>query len=112
MLKVGKGFICYCSQGKLGLVLSKKRVQVKYPNGKKGLAYTGIHLQEPDFGKPWSSRKPHIVGMIDTNNGNFKFPGEVKPVVLPNATLIKILQPHNYGIGIEEEEEQDEYADE
>lgn len=111
MLKITKGFICYCSQGKLGLVLSKGKVKVKYPDGNEGLAYIGIHLQDPDFGKRWSSRKPHIVGMVDLNNGNFKFPGEVKAIKLPNSTVVKILQPLAYGIGVEpdEEEELDEY---
>lgn len=98
MLKITKGFICYCQDGKLGLITSERK--------SKGV-YRGIHLLNPDFGKPWESKKPHIVGMIDLQTGNFKFPGEVKPLQLPNATIIKILQPHNYGIGIEAEEDED-----
>lgn len=101
MLKITKGFICYSEEGKLGLVTSENRVKTKT----YGTVYKGINLQEPNFGKVWTSRNPHIVGLFDVNTGNLKFPGKVRPVILPNSTVIKILHPTEYGIKSSEEEE-------
>lgn len=100
MLKITKGFICYSEEGKLGLVTSENRVKTKT----YGTVYKGINLQEPNFGKVWTSRNPHIVGLFDLSTGNLKFPGKVRQVVLPNSTMIRILRPVDYGIGSEEEE--------
>ncbi len=99
--KITKGFICYSEEGKLGLVTSENKVKTK---GNE-IVYKGIHLQNPNFGKTWVSKEPHIVGFFDLNNGNIKFPGKVKPIILPNATLIKVLRPIDYGIKLEDPEE-------
>ena len=100
MLKITKGFLCYDEEGKLGLVTSENKVKTK-----DGIAYKGIHLQNPNFGKTWTSRNPHIVGLFNLNTGNLKFPGRVRQTVLPNSTVIKILRPVDYGINLEEAEE-------
>ena len=84
MLKITQGFLCYCSKGKLGLVLSKKKVKVGYPDGTSGMAYTGIHLGKDNFGTAWSSRNPHIAAYMDLNTGNIKIPSNASVVQLPN----------------------------
>jgi len=101
MLKITKGFICYDTEGNLGLVLSEDKVKTP-----KGLEYIGINLLQPNFGKPWGCVRPYIVATIDTNNGNIKLPSITNPVILPNSTIIKILKPQDFGLAMEIGEEE------
>lgn len=99
MLKITQGYLCYCEKGELGLVTHEKKV--------KGF-YKGIYLNNKKFGKPWQSKRPHIVAIIDLNNGNIKVPGATKIVELPNATVIKVIPPQEYGlVEIPNEEDED-----
>jgi hypothetical protein len=58
------GMVAICSMGFPGLILSDKPEEIKYPDGNKGVAWTGIHLSQSKFGQPWSSRNPKIIGFI------------------------------------------------
>ena len=57
-----KHALAYCSKGHLGVITSEGPESVEYPDGTKGMAWTGYHL--PD-GRPWSSRNPRVVGYLD-----------------------------------------------
>ena len=70
-----KGALAFCSRGELGLILSDAPVLVEYPDGLKGLAWTGIHLSEAKIGQPWSSREPRVVGLV--KDDAFSTPGGV-----------------------------------
>ncbi len=94
MFDITQGFLCYCSSGELGLVVTKDKVRIG-----KDLVYKGIHLGKAKFGKPWQSKAPHIVAMIDLGNGNIKVPGVTQVVDLPNAKLIRVIPPSEYGLG-------------
>lgn len=60
-----KGMIAVCSRGILGLITSDGLDEVTYPDGNKGMAFTGIKLSGPDVGKPWSSRAPKVVAFVE-----------------------------------------------
>jgi hypothetical protein len=60
-----KGTFAVCSQGILGLITSAGPVEVTYPDGNKGEAWTGIALSGPNVGAPWSSRRPMVVGFAE-----------------------------------------------
>ncbi len=60
-----KGTIAICSRGILGLITSDGVEEVTYPDGTKGMAFTGIKLSGPDVGKPWSSRQPKVVAYVE-----------------------------------------------
>lgn len=68
-----KRAIARCSLGCLGLITSEEAVEVTYGDGNKGLAWTGIHLEDSGpihpfsfkIGDPWSSRNPTVVGHLD-----------------------------------------------
>lgn len=61
-MTIHKGCIARCSLGLLGLVTSDEPELVMYPDGHKGLAWTGIQLtdQYGNIGKLWSSRDPTL----------------------------------------------------
>jgi hypothetical protein len=56
--RVGRGAICRCGAGRLGLVLSVEPFAISYPDGTSAVAWTGVHLST---GLPWSSSKPVYV---------------------------------------------------
>ena len=60
-----KGTIAICSRGILGLITSDGVEEVTYPDGTKGMAFTGIKLSGPDVGQPWCSRQPKVVAYVE-----------------------------------------------
>ena len=67
-----KGAIAKCGWGTIGVIASDGLVEVTYPDGKKGMAWTGFHLQEHvindhmiKIGDPWSSKKPEVLFFLD-----------------------------------------------
>lgn len=60
-----QGALAVCSQGILGLITSDGLQDVTYPDGTKGLAYTGIKLSGLNVGEPWCSREPTVVAWVD-----------------------------------------------
>ena len=67
-MTIRKGCIARCSLGLLGLVTSNKPELVTYPDGNKGMAWTGIHITNVVglLGEPWSSRDPKLVAAAST----------------------------------------------
>lgn len=63
-----RGAIAICSRGIRGLILSEKPKLVTYPDGSSGVSWTGVCLDGPHAGKPWSSRKPTVCSVIDIDN--------------------------------------------
>lgn len=64
-----RGDIAVCSAGFAGVVLSTHPMDVKYPDGSTGVAWTGVHLENRSdrnvkAGDPWSSRNPEVIGNI------------------------------------------------
>lgn len=59
-MKPRKGAIAVCSRGILGLITSEQPEEVEYPDGNKGVAWTGIQLDH-NPGAPWSSREPKVL---------------------------------------------------
>lgn len=55
-----KGDIAICSAGRVGLITSEEPVEITYPDGNTGVAWTGIHLA-PYYGAMWSSREPEVI---------------------------------------------------
>ncbi len=53
------GKIALCSRGIPGIITERDARSVMYDGGKSGIAYVGIALTT---GRPWSSRKPIILG--------------------------------------------------
>ena len=51
-LRPKPGSLAYCSEGYLGLITSKKAVEVTYPDGKKGLR---VDRRTPVPCKNWSA---------------------------------------------------------
>ena len=60
-----KGTLAICSRGILGLITSDGVKEITYPDGTKGMAYTGIKLSGPDIGEPWLSRTPNVVAFVE-----------------------------------------------
>lgn len=67
-----KGAIAKCGLGTIGVIASDGPVEVTYPDGKKGIAWTGFHLQEQvinnrmiKIGDPWSSKNPEVLFFLD-----------------------------------------------
>ena len=61
-----RGSLAYCSIGDLGVILSDKPEEVVYPNGDKGMAWTGKTIWPLDkCGNSWSSKYPSVVGYLD-----------------------------------------------
>lgn len=59
------GDIAICSLGHIGIVGDGHPRNIRYSNGKKGKAFVGKAIFPPHrFGKPWSSRKPTILGNV------------------------------------------------
>ena len=80
-LKPRKHAIAYCSAGLLGLILSDAPQEVVYPDGNKGMAWTGIQMRHDTVpaihsvagektytmctGDRWSSRTPKVIGYLE-----------------------------------------------
>lgn len=66
-LRPRKGALAICGIGTLGLITSTEPQAVTYPDGSKGIAWTGIHLTEKitAIGSPWSSRNPRVVAYTE-----------------------------------------------
>ncbi len=68
-----KGAIAKCGWGTIGVIASDGPVEVTYPDGNKGIAWTGFHLQEHHLenghvikiGDPWSSKKPLVIFFLE-----------------------------------------------
>jgi len=67
-----KGAIAKCGWGTIGVIASDGLVEVTYPDGKKGMAWTGFHLQEHvikdhmiHIGDPWSSKNPEVLFFLE-----------------------------------------------
>ncbi len=61
-----RGAIAVCGIGTLGLITSRYKEFVTYPDGNTGKAWTGIHLTDkvcPQF-SPWSSTRPIVLGYL------------------------------------------------
>ena len=86
-MNAAKGCLAYCGKNELGLILSEAKEVVEYPDGTTGEAWTGIHLTG-NFGAPWSSRNPLIVGKIDTNTGTVRALTDGKPKFLPDSSVV------------------------
>jgi len=71
------GTVAYCSLGHIGVITSHSPEGVTYPDGSEGVAWTGKKIWPFDeFGKPWSSRHPQIIGQIyDNQDGVFEYMG-------------------------------------
>ncbi len=70
-MKPKRGAIAICSAGTLGIIVVNEQVLITYPNGGRGLAWTGIHLTDGKvfghavkIGDPWSSRNPKVIGYL------------------------------------------------
>lgn len=61
-----KGTLAVCSRGILGLITSDGPIEVTYPDGTTGVAWTGIRLSGPDVGGQWSSRRPRVVEFVES----------------------------------------------
>lgn len=68
-IELGKGVVARGDQGCPGLILSEQPVEVVYSDGKKGMAWTGIHISESRMGEPWSSRSPQLIGKFQDEGG-------------------------------------------
>lgn len=87
--------VAYCGVGALGLILSEGPVEVEYPDGTKGTAWTGIQLRHDKLkmydgkivkvvpGTPWSARNPKVVGYLEDLYVTFQ--------ELGNATLARLI---------------------
>lgn len=64
MIKPARGKVAKCSMGRLGLICSDEPQEITYPDGETGKAWTGVHLEPGWEGKPWSSRKPLVLGSM------------------------------------------------
>jgi hypothetical protein len=73
-MKPCRGAIAFCSRGFLGLITHDTLQEITYLNGDKDMAWIGIQLNDDggEFGAPWSSRNPRVVGHIS----DFHFPPE------------------------------------
>lgn len=58
-MKIGRGTIAICGHGIMGVITKDEQQLITYPNGEQAHAWVGIAIRS---GKPWSSRKPKIVG--------------------------------------------------
>ena len=60
------GAVAYCGIESLGLITSYAPKEVTYPDGNKGMAWTGIHLTDKvtKVGAPWCSKNPRVVGSM------------------------------------------------
>jgi len=73
MLTPKKGAIAKCAWGTIGVIAVDRPQEVTYPDGKKGMAWTGFHLTETilegghviKIGDPWSSKKPEVLFYLD-----------------------------------------------
>lgn len=63
-----KGRLALCSRGALGLLTKNHMQVVTYSDGKKGMAFVGIHLTDAfaPVGSPWSSRAPRLLEQAGT----------------------------------------------
>lgn len=72
-----QGAVAICSAGSVGFITSEKPMEVSYPDGNKGIAWTGVHLTDKlaPMGSPWSSRSPHVLFYLTEHTA--KFMGEM-----------------------------------
>lgn len=81
---MSKFALAYCSGGLLGLITSDAPMEITYPDGNKGVAWTGLqvcggwidgrggHMGERFYrapGTPWSSRTPRIIAQLEKQDG-------------------------------------------
>ncbi len=57
---IGRGYICRCSRGIIGIVTSEVTQKVTYNDGNEGIAWVGLTFDKT----PWCSRSPEIIGVV------------------------------------------------
>jgi hypothetical protein len=66
IMKPQRGAVAVCGLNHgAGLITSEQPEEVTYPDGNKGVAWTGIWIDPIEkAGDPWSSRNPKVIGFM------------------------------------------------
>lgn len=58
---IKRGTIAKCSKGHIGVISQSEPITV-IRNGKEEKVYVGQHLSSENYGKPWQSKSPVVIG--------------------------------------------------